>query len=389
MFKVYNNQKQITSSLEQFLQNNISCLHKPQIKLIPAITFGMISSESVVTKDIAINLKDEFSQVQLDSVTKRIRRLLNNPRFNGEEFYNEFISYVIDNYKIKHSDSNNVHLSIDHMYCKDNYTVLLVSMRIGKQGIPIYFKCFKGINEPEAFKDKTIINVIDNAYKLFKDKGFNIIFLADRWFNSKKVLQHIDSIGAIYCFRLKGNIKIAPFDLKVGHRIKKYTEDLTSWEYHSLYYNDVYMYDNFDYSTNIAVSRKCVNDEPWIIATNGNPKDAIKHYSHRFGSIETIFKNQKSNGFYLEDICTASLKSFTSLYSLVCFSIVFLTILGADYCKNSKCYKNVKITTHKNYKNKGKVRVMSLFNTGLTLFKLAFNSLKYIRIPYNMILYDV
>ena len=173
MFKVYNNQKQITSSLEQFLQNNISCLHKPQIKLIPAITFGMISSESVVTKDIAINLKDEFSQVQLDSVTKRIRRLLNNPRFNGEEFYNEFISYVIDNYKIKHSESNNVHLSIDHMYCKDNYTVLLVSMRIGKQGIPIYFKCFKGINEPKAFKDKTIINVIDNAYKLFKDKGFN------------------------------------------------------------------------------------------------------------------------------------------------------------------------------------------------------------------------
>ena len=117
MFKVYNNQKQITSSLEQFLQNNISCLHKPQIKLIPAITFGMISSESVVTKDIAVDLKDEFSQVQLDSVTKRIRRLLNNPRFNGEEFYNEFISYVIDNYKIKHPSfavtfKNNVYLAL-------------------------------------------------------------------------------------------------------------------------------------------------------------------------------------------------------------------------------------------------------------------------------------
>lgn len=389
MFKVYNTQKEITSSLEQFLQNNISCLHKPQIKLIPAITFGMISSESVVTKDIAVDLKDEFSLIQVDSVIKRIRRLLNNPRFNGEEFYNEFITYIIDNYKIKHSDSNNIHLCIDHMYCKDNYTVLLVSMRIGRQGVPIYFKCFKGIKDPEAFKSKTIINVIDNAYKLFKDKGFNIIFLADRWFNSKMVLQHIDSIGAIYCFRLKGNIKIANFDQKVGHYIKKYAEDLISWEHHSLYYNDVYMYDNFDYQSNIAVSRKCVTDEPWIIATNGNPRDAIRHYSRRFGAIETIFKNQKTNGFYLEDVCTASLKSFTSLYSLVCFSMVFLTILGADYCKNSKCYKTVKITTHKNYENKGKVRVMSLFNTGLTLFKLAFNSLKYIRIPYKMILYDV
>ena len=228
MKKLYNTQKQISSSLEQFLQNNISCLHKPQAKLIPAIILGMISSESVVTKDIAISLKDEFSLVQLHSVTKRIRHLLNNPRFDGYEFYNEFITYIINNYKVKHSNTNNVHLSIDHMYCKDNYTVLLISMRIGKQGIPIYFKCFKGINEPEAFKDKTIINAIDCAYSLFKEKYFNVIFLADRWFNSKKVLQHIESIGATYCFRLKGNIKIANFVPKEGHYIKKYTEDLIS-----------------------------------------------------------------------------------------------------------------------------------------------------------------
>ena len=76
--------------------------------------------------------------------------------------------------------------------------------------------------------------------------------------------------------------------------------------------------------------------------------------------ISLKFDKMTSNRFYLEDICTASLKSFISLYSLVCFSIVFLTIIGADYCKNSKCYKNVKITTHKNYKNKG--NEMSLFN---------------------------
>lgn len=51
-----------------------------------------------------------------------------------------------------------------------------------------------------------------------------------------------------------------------------------------------------------------------------------------------------------------------------------------------KCvFKNIKIATHKYYKTKGKVRVMSLFNVGLTLFKLAVNSLKYIRIPFYMI----
>ena len=102
-----------------------------------------------------------------------------------------------------------------------------------------------------------------------------------------------------------------------------------------------------------------------------------------------MFKNQKSNGFYIEAINNANEKSFTTMYTLVCTAILFLTILGCDYSKNTKCYKHIKIETHKMYKNKGKIRVMSLFQTGLTLFKLAINSYKYIRIPMRFILYDI
>ena len=77
------------------------------------------------------------------------------------------------------------------------------------------------------------------------------------------------------------------------------------------------------------------------------------------------------------------------MYSLICFSTLFLVIFGADYTKNSSCYKNVKLTTHKRFKDGSIRRVMSLFNIGLTLFKLAFNSLKYIRVPFNFTLYDI
>ena len=85
----------------------------------------------------------------------------------------------------------------------------------------------------------------------------------------------------------------------------------------------------------------------------------------------------------------ATEKSFSAMYTLVCTSILFLTILGCEYSKNTKTYKNIKIETHKNYKDKGKIRVMSLFQTGLTLFKLAINSFKYIYIPIRFILYDI
>lgn len=55
----------------------------------------------------------------------------------------------------------------------------------------------------------------------------------------------------------------------------------------------------------------------------------------------------------------------------------------------TRCYKNIKIVTNKKYKSKGLVRALSLFNTGLTLFKRAINSRIYIRIPMKFILYDI
>ena len=148
------------------------------------------------------------------------------------------------------------------------------------------------------------------------------------------------------------------------------------------------MYENFSLKTNITISKSESVDEPWIIATNGNPNEAIRDYSHRFGGIECIFKNQKSNGFYIENICNANIKSFTSMFAIVFFSTLFLTILGCEYSKNNSCYKKVKIETHKKYKNI-KQRVISLFNTGLILFQRAYNSCIYIRIPFNFILYDI
>ena len=114
---------------------------------------------------------------------------------------------------------------------------------------------------------------------------------------------------------------------------------------------------------------------------------AIQNYSHRFGSIECVFKNQKSNGLYLEAINNASEKTYNTMYTMACTVVLFLTILGTEYSKNSKCYRNEKIITHKVYKGKGKV--MSLFKTGLTLFHRAINSKKYIRLPIRFVLYDM
>ena len=387
MIQVYNNQEKIASKIVEILKFSNPTIRKTQLNIIPYIILGMLSSESSVAGDIAKVLKDDFSLVQYDSITRRIRRLYNNKHFDPNIFYENIIKYVLSTFKLKHSD-NTIHIIFDHMYSHDNYTVLLFSMKIGNQGIPLLFKCFKSSKEPEAFTDETICDCIQQVSSYFNNTNYKLIFLADRWFNSEAILSTINNLHHTFCIRLKGNIKVKVFDNKEGHYILKNTGDLTGKKTRGKYYQNVYLYENSTFKTNISISKSNNIDEPWIVVTNGEPNRAIRRYSYRFGSIECIFKNQKSNGFYIEKISNSSLKSFTSMYSLVCFCVLFLTIIGCDYTKNKKCYKKVKIETHKTYKGI-KRRIVSLFNVGLILFKRAFNSHVYIRIPFTMILYDI
>lgn len=385
MTTIYNTQDEIATNIKYFLLKVSPNIRKTQLNIIPYILLGMINSESVVASDISKQLKGKFSLVKHDSVVKRIRRFFKNKLFDPYAFYHTIISHVIKNYKKKHPDKR-VHIAFDHMFSHDNYTVFMISMRIGKQGIPLWFRCFKGKSCPLAFEESLLKEGISYVSSLF-DNDFDLIFLADRWFNSTTLMQHINSLGHTYCIRLKRNIKTLIYDKKEGHEVWKWLDDIFAYQYHSNLFYDIKITEN-QYKVNLAISKKQEVSEPWIIVTNGDPKYAIKDYGYRFGGIETIFKNQKSNGFYLEKTVNASLKYFESMYCMACIGTLFLTIIGADYTKNTKCYKNVNITTHQ-ISNGKKVRIVSLFNVGLTLFQRAFNSSQYIRIPFHFILYDI
>ena len=396
MSKLYNTQEDFAINFNKFVLNIYPKARKTQLNILPYILFGMTKAESSVASDIARELEDKFDFVQHDSNVKRIRRFYNNKLFDHEDFYNSLIISVISKYKLKHKDKR-IHITFDHMFSHDNYVTLMFTMRIGKQGIPIWFKSFKQeyINKEVslekgwtiAFNESLIIEGIKHVSALF-NKSFDLIFLANRWFNSEKILSTIASLGHTYCIRLKKNIKLFIYDKKEGHKIWKWLSDLPSHKYHAIVHKDIELYDS-KYKTNIVISKYLNTKDSWIIATNKDVEHAIQNYSHRFGSIECVFKNQKSNGLYLEAINNASEKAYNTMYTMACTVVLFLTILSTEYSKNSKCYRNEKIVTHKIYKNKGKVRVMSLFKTGLTLFHRAINSTKYIRLPIRFILYDM
>lgn len=384
MNRLYNTQEDIANNLCKFFKEIFPNCRKTVLNILPYLVLASIKAESVVASDMAKELKGRFSMVQNDLVVKRIRRFFKNKLFDPYLFYDNVIKHVIKNYKLKHSDKR-VHIIFDHMFNKDNYTVFMITLRVGKQGIPLWWRVFNGNDDPKAFEEDLLKQGISYVSNLF-GSDYDLIFLADRWFNSASLLHHIDSLGHTFCIRFKKNIKVFMFDNKEGHKIWKYLEDVEPYAYKSRIIKDISLY-NEQFNVNIVISKSNGVKEPWIVVTNGDPKRAIKDYGYRFGGIECVFKNQKSNGFYLENTVNASLKYFETQYMVACLGTLLLTIIGTDYDKNTRCYKNIKISTHKKCNGK-KIRVLSLFNTGLTLFKLAFNSSKYIRLPLKFILYD-
>ena len=115
------------------------------------------------------------------------------------------------------------------------------------------------------------------------------------------------------------------------------------------------------FKTNIVVPTYTnhSNSDIWYIVTNDDPHRATKNYSYRFGSIECIFKSQKSNGFRLESTNTQKIEHFTSLFTVMCIALVWLTIIGVDYVKNKHRY-HLKIRDTRKLNNRKAYRLYSL-----------------------------
>jgi len=369
-------------------------LTKNQRNFLSDFFSSLLSSNSINFDKIALNLTNKYSDINFDSILKRISRFLNNNNNVFHSLFDKTIKHIFSKYKIKHDD-NRVFISFDHMYVRNKFTIFMLSLKIGKQGIPIYFSSFEGKGKDgfdNAFKLKEIKTALLHAHNLFKsiNPNIQIVFLADRWFgNFFTLFNYINNtLKDYFVFRCKSNFKIFYFDEKENHKIWGNIHDLPNFTYHSKFYENLEFTKN-KYKYNLTICKSDDHQERWFLISNIDPTRAKKFYAYRFGGIETIFKNQKSNGFYLEKTGIKHLHAFDNLYSLLCIATTYYICLGADISKNSSCYKNLGFKIVRRTKTGKIIRLISLFQAGLKLFQLALNSPKYYRLPFTFKLYDI
>lgn len=393
MSKLYNNFSPFSTPFDiiysNILSNFISSCHfmpLPFLKFLPSFIISLASSQSIIFDDLAAIIAPNLN-ISFDSASRHIKRFLSNPNYDFNFFYFKFISFVLSSFKIKHPD-NYVYIAFDHMCVENRFTILMFTLRIGNSGIPLWFKSFN--YGKDAYQFSVFQEAIPLCHYLIKSVQPNakICFLADRWFgNHYKILNLIDSLDDRFDARTKSNVITLFPDKYESHPIFKSISSLDSYAFHSAFYHNIKLSRKL-YSFNLTISKSSLHSEPWYIVSNKNPKRSIKNYGYRFGSIEFIFKAQKSNGFFLEETQIKDFYTFNSLYSCICITQTLLTILGIDYSKNSKCYKRYKIKTTKIINCKRK-RYISYFRVGLTLLTFSLNSKNPFNLFKRLILYDI
>lgn len=171
MNKLYNTELDIVNGLKDFFTNIDFNFSKSQIKILPHILTSIIKAENVTTADISKTFIDNSFLTNNESIQKKLWRFFNNPRFNGLEFFNASLKHIINNLKtIKH---DKLVVTIDHMYVRNHYVVLMFSFKVGTQSIPLYFKCDKTksnrhreideLIKKYLFSEKVILSAIDDV----------------------------------------------------------------------------------------------------------------------------------------------------------------------------------------------------------------------------------
>ena len=174
MNKLYNNQSNITSEFKSLLLKVFPNIKKTILNFLPSILLGIIKAESIASSDIANSLSDEKKWAKLDSVKKRIYRFWNNKHFKPYVLWNKIISFTINSYVVKHN-SNKVYLAFDHMFSHSNYTIFMISMRVGTQGI-LFISKFLKVHAIMLLKNKLLLMVFP-MFPIFLTVNSNLSLL--------------------------------------------------------------------------------------------------------------------------------------------------------------------------------------------------------------------
>jgi hypothetical protein len=260
----------------------------------------------------------------LPSKTRRIQRLLDNPRIRVREWYKPIVRTIIR--QVAHDQ---VRLIVDGSKIGFGHQLLLVAIAYRKRTIPLVWTWVKSSRgHSSSWKQKALLTYV---YELIPPKT-RVVVIGDSEFGEVEVQKLLKTWQWKYVLRQKGRYLLKAKGQSSYQRL----DSLVSEPGQKVWLEDCQLTAKHLYPVNFLAYWKPGEKEPWLLATDlPDTKTTIKVYRLRMW-IEETFGDLKRNGFDLE---STHLKNFLRLSRLtlaVVLLYVWLIAFGSKVIKSGQ-----------------------------------------------------
>jgi len=285
------------------------------------LLFGLYKSRSVHLSKVAEKIP---GTAYLPSVTRRMRRLLNNPVIQVRAWYEPLAKSIIQ--RLAHQE---IRLIVDGSKVGSGHQLLLVAIAFRRRSIPLAWTWVKGSRgHSTSHKQMALLAYV---HGLIPDNS-KVLLVGDAEFGEVEVQKLLQKWHWKYVLRQKGR-----YLLKQNGRCSfQRLDSLVKKPGQSQWLEDVLLTAKYAYPVNFLAYWKPGEKDPWLLATNlASSQATIKAYRRRMW-IEETFGDMKRNGFDLERTHLRHFLRLSRLTLAVVLLYVWLVAFGSQVIKSGQ-----------------------------------------------------
>ena len=294
---------------------------KTRVRNLTWLLVGLYQSRSVHLSKIAEKIPGAAC---LPSLTRRIRRFLNNPAIRVREWYEPIAKNILQRLA-----NGEIRLIVDGSKVGFGHQLLLVAVAYRRRAIPLAWTWVKSSRgHSSAYKQRALLAYV-HGWIPAKTK---VILVGDSEFGEIAVQKLLKKWHWGYVLRQKGRYLVR----QAGQGSFQRLDSLVSKPGQRIWLSNCELTAKYAYPVNLLAYWKPGEEEPWLLATDlACPKTTLKAYRRRMW-IEETFGDIQSNGFDLESTHLRNFLRLSRLTLAVFLLYVWLLAFGSKVIKSGK-----------------------------------------------------
>ncbi len=257
-------------------------LHRSTTRSFADFICALIITHSVSTTKLGLNIpRATTSEVAGE---KALTRLLQNDNVDPPVIMNDLLKPTL---KTAVKRGHTLYFMMDQSSINKKFEVIMISLRYKGRAIPFMCKVMNWGRGGIGFPDyHSLLLQFNETLKQYPNMKF--VFTADRFYGTRNLIEFCQRRNWKYRLRMKD-------DLWLDHNGKKFQSGQIADKFPNGIHNATL--GDSSIKTSIYMIKANQQDDPWIIAMDGEPtKEKALQYGKRWG-IEPMFSDLKSRGF--------------------------------------------------------------------------------------------